>query len=91
MPRRSPYMQNNKKPEDVLKALASIATSAAAEPVSGLGGILAGVMTNDSKKGADAVSRIQDAMTYQPSSVGVSLPMLAKMLEQEEQGNNNGL
>jgi len=49
-----------------LEALAAIVSGMAAEPVAGIGGILAAAMANDSNKGSMAIENIREALTYAP-------------------------
>lgn len=74
----------------VLESIASFITGAVAEPVSGMGGILASTAGSD--KGAQAVKNIQEAMTYQPRSQGGKdiLQDLGRTLEPVAEGLEKG-
>jgi hypothetical protein len=53
---------------NTLEGLLSLGSGAVAQPVSGLGGLLALAISGDSKKSAQAVKNIQEALTYAPKT-----------------------
>lgn len=53
---------------NTLEGLLSLGSGAVAQPVSGLGGLLALAISGDSKKSAQAVKNIQETLTYAPKT-----------------------
>jgi hypothetical protein len=63
---RRKFTNAGKRTVGAAEGLASIASSAIAEPVSGLAGIAGAAMTGDSGKATEWINKTQDALTYQP-------------------------